>query len=154
MTTLCIVITWLCWKLRSKEPKPSVKAQAETRNATTQTEEGHPDAQAELERLRVALWTERERHYRELMEARSRLDEPRESRVDEVLRAQQALGQLAARTPLPGSTTSSSAAAGVGPRGAVYIAPKFGSKFHVHRHCNGLRSATEVREYEKCRLCG
>ena len=53
-----------------------------------------------------------------------------------------------------GSTTQSGRAAGVGPRGKVYVAPRFGAKFHVDRQCNGLRAATEVKEYEKCRLCG
>ena len=143
------------------------KKRIEMREKTTQTETEDPGTlegcsrsrrnitQEELERtkrelseVRAVLRSEREAHPREMQEVRSRLDEHRESRVDEFMRA------VAREQRAHGELPSGSAAASAGPRGIVYVAPRFGTKFHVDRNCGGLRSATEVKEFQKCRLCG
>ena len=95
-----------------RDPKASSEEHPEQEEELRRTQE-------ELEKVRTELSAKADA--RELLEVRSRLDGPRDRRAEA-----QALGQWAASVPLPGSRTSSSAAAGVGPRGAVYIAPKYG----------------------------
>ena len=40
------------------------------------------------------------------------------------------------------------------PRECVFVAPRYGQKFHYSRTCRGLNSGLEVRRLERCRLCG
>ena len=35
----------------------------------------------------------------------------------------------------------------------VFVAPKYGEKYHLHEQCRGLRSARLVTQYKICQLC-
>ena len=35
----------------------------------------------------------------------------------------------------------------------VFVAPKYGEKYHLNEQCRGLRSASRVTQYKICQLC-